>query len=109
MVLKSRLGLEGRTFITIILNEGAQEKQKWCRLQGDEVRNRASYVPNNSMQVTEFCLRDNVIVTIGRMCRWNKEEKWIQKSDSSVSKKDLEQNETGINRLQLRGHGESQY
>jgi hypothetical protein len=26
VVLKSRLDLEGRTFITIILNEGAQEK-----------------------------------------------------------------------------------
>lgn len=67
-------------------------------------------MPNNSVQVTEFCLRDDVKVTTGRTCSWNKKNKsGYKKSDSSVSKKDLEQNETGINRLQLRGHGEFQY
>jgi len=37
-------------------------------------------VPNNSVQVTEFCLRDDVKVTIGRTCSWNEKSKSGYKS-----------------------------
>lgn len=60
------------------------------RLQRDEVRSRANYVPNNSVQVTEFCLRDGVKVTTVRM--FSSKEKTKSGYKSPIAGKDLEQN-----------------